>query len=130
MLFFISVRSFISKLSGEKIDVKEINDNVIFLRKIVRGGANRSFGIQVASLAGVPKEVTDNAKEILEQLERQKPLNLNEIEVNESQEVVLESEISVDIKSILEDLKKININEVTPLKALEILSEFVERVDK
>ena len=53
-----------------KITVKELNGVVVFLRKIARGGANRSFGIEVAALAGVPKEVTSRAKGILKALEK------------------------------------------------------------
>ena len=53
-----------------KITVKELNGAVVFLRKIARGGANRSFGIEVAALAGVPKEVTVRAKSILKALEK------------------------------------------------------------
>ena len=61
-----------SKLDGVKnykISVKEINGKVVFMRKIMRGGANRSFGIEVASLAGVPEAVTERAKEILNSIE-------------------------------------------------------------
>ncbi len=60
------------KLSGVKnykISVKEMNGGIVFLRKIMRGGVNRSFGIEVASLAGVPSVVTDRAKQILKQIE-------------------------------------------------------------
>jgi DNA mismatch repair protein MutS len=49
--------------------VREWNDQIIFLRKIVPGGADRSYGIQVARLAGLPKEILDRAKEILSHLE-------------------------------------------------------------
>ena len=62
-----------TKLEGVKnykVTVKELNGAVVFLRKIARGGANRSFGIEVASLAGVPKEVTTRAKTILRTLEK------------------------------------------------------------
>ena len=50
------------------IAVKEKGDDIIFLRKIVKGGADKSYGIQVAKLAGVPESVTDRAKEIVEEL--------------------------------------------------------------
>src|SRR5213076_345071 len=52
------------------VAVREWNDQVIFLRKIVRGGADKSYGIQVARLAGLPKEILDRAKDILSHLER------------------------------------------------------------
>jgi len=50
--------------------VREWNEQIIFLRKIVPGGADKSYGIQVARLAGLPKEILDRAKEILAQLEK------------------------------------------------------------
>ncbi|HAC11757.1 MAG TPA: DNA mismatch repair protein MutS, partial [Clostridiales bacterium] len=59
----------IAGVKNYKVTVREIGGTVVFLRKIQRGGANRSFGIEVASLAGVPKEVTDRAKRILKVLE-------------------------------------------------------------
>jgi len=52
------------------VAVREWNDQIIFLRKIVPGGADKSYGIQVARLAGLPKEILDRAKEILSHLER------------------------------------------------------------
>src|SRR5699024_5164544 len=60
------------KIPGVKnyrVSVKEVGEDIIFLRKIVRGGADKSFGIQVARLAGLPDEVIARAKEILAQLE-------------------------------------------------------------
>jgi DNA mismatch repair protein MutS len=51
------------------VAVREWNDQIIFLRKIVPGGADKSYGIQVARLAGLPKEILDRAKDILSQLE-------------------------------------------------------------
>src|SRR5246127_1905385 len=52
------------------VAVREWNEQIIFLRKIIRGGADKSYGIQVARLAGLPKEILDRAKEILAHLEK------------------------------------------------------------
>jgi DNA mismatch repair protein MutS len=67
----------LTKLAAERkgvcnfnVAVREWNDQIIFLRKIVPGGADKSYGIQVARLAGLPKEILDRAKEILAHLER------------------------------------------------------------
>src|SRR4029079_17478278 len=67
----------LTKLAAERkgvcnfnVAVREWNDQIIFLRKIVPGGADKSYGIQVARLAGLPKEILDRAKEILSHLER------------------------------------------------------------
>jgi DNA mismatch repair protein MutS len=59
----------LERLQNYNVAVREWNDQIIFLRKIVAGGTDKSYGIQVARLAGVPKEVVDRAKEILRNLE-------------------------------------------------------------
>lgn len=109
------------KLSGVKnykISVKEINGGIVFMRKIMRGGVNRSFGIEVASLAGVPVEVTDRAKEILKQIESGEK-QFEEYDESEDQPVVSE------VEAILKD---IDINSVSPMQAFLILSDLVEKV--
>jgi DNA mismatch repair protein MutS len=67
----------LTKLAAERkgvcnfnVAVREWNDQIIFLRKIIPGGADKSYGIQVARLAGLPKEILDRAKEILSHLEK------------------------------------------------------------
>jgi len=96
------------------------------LRKIVPGGADRSYGIEVAKLAGIPNEVIKRAKEILQQLE--------ESDINKSKDVNISSKIAKaqddelqvsfgDFKGqkILEEIKKIDTSTLTPIEALNIL---------
>ncbi len=105
-----------------KIAVKEFNGQVVFLRKIMRGGANRSFGIEVASLAGVPAEVTDRAKVILKSIENGDIATTVPVEDdNELTEQVRESEV----ERILKDL---DLNNVSPMQAFMILSDLAEKV--
>ena len=104
------------------ISVKEQGDNIIFLRKIKRGGADKSYGIQVASLAGVPKEITIRAKQIASKL-GQADINAN----NAFSEIPCE-DISSDEnekqESFIETrLRSLNLDSVTPLEALNILYE-------
>ena len=107
-----------------KIAVKEVDDNVVFLRKIVRGGANKSFGVEVARLAGVPKEVIDRAKEIsnnLESVNHKLELNLfkeNKDKVKDNSKLAL---------SILNSLKDIDMTRVSPMHAFDLLNDFVGR---
>ena len=107
-----------------KIAVKEVDDNVVFLRKIVRGGANKSFGVEVARLAGVPKEVIDRAKEIsnnLESVNHKLDLNLfkeNKDKVKDNSKLAL---------SILNSLKDIDMTRVSPMHAFDLLNDFVGR---
>ena len=110
------------KLDGVKnykISVREIGGTIVFLRKIARGGASRSFGVEVAALAGVPKEVTDRAKAILKMLEKTEARRPAMVE-NEAEE-----EPEVDLRAELEGL---DVNVLTPLQALAILSEWKEKL--
>ena len=109
-----------------KITVKELNGAVVFLRKIVRGGANRSFGIEVAALAGVPKEVTARAKSILKALEK------NDLLGNKKK--ITDMEISVaEEKRPLSEVEKIlaetDINTLSPLQAFMLLGDLKDKIE-
>ncbi len=107
-----------------KIAVKEIDDNIVFLRKIVRGGANKSFGIEVARLAGVPKAVLDRAKEISQNLEAvNQKLDLNIFKEGKSK-AENNTKVANEILSILKD---VDINRVSPMSAFELLSDIVAK---
>ena len=111
------------KLEGVKnykIAVREINGGIVFLRKIMRGGANRSFGIEVASLAGVPQGVTDRAKEILKNIERsgRAPARPQPSEPEQPRE---DSEI-------VKILKEVDMNNMSPMQAFMVLGDLVEKV--
>ena len=104
-----------------KITVKEFNNSIIFLRKIMRGGANRSFGIEVASLAGVPAAVTDRAKKLLKQLEK------NDLAKKPRKD---ETETVKKAKSQVENIiSELDMNNLTPMQAFSILSDLKEKVD-
>jgi DNA mismatch repair protein MutS len=109
-----------------KVTVKELNGAVVFLRKIARGGANRSFGIEVASLAGVPKEVTQRAKGILKALEKNDiargKLQMDFAEVEEEKEREF-----TEVERILRD---IDINTLSPMQALMMLGDLKEKLEQ
>lgn len=117
------------RVKNYNVTVKEVDKKVIFLRKLVRGGSNHSFGIHVAKMAGMPPSVVKRANEILKQLEQNsskdnltKPLK----EVSELREGCQLSFFQLDdpvLKSIRNELKKIDINNLTPIQALNKLSE-------
>lgn len=106
-----------------RINVKEINGSIVFLRKVVRGGANKSFGIEVASLAGLPKEVILRAKEISKGLEKA-DLNTHIAALDTAPEVEKKNKNSVEIMGILNDLQ---IEKMTPLSAFEILNDLINK---
>ena len=111
------------KLEGVKnykINVREIGGSIVFLRKIVRGGASRSFGVEVASLAGVPEEVTSRAKVILKELER------GEKRREKLPEPTEEPQGSEEF-SLREELRGIDVNTLTPMQALALLAELKEK---
>ena len=107
-------------IKNYKIAVKEVNGSVVFLRKIMRGGANRSFGIEVAALAGVPKEVTERAKLILKNIEKgDKKVNDEDISDEHDEREPTEVE---------RILMETDMNAVSPMQAFMILSDLVEKV--
>ncbi len=107
-----------------KISVKEIDDNVVFLRKIVRGGANKSFGIEVARLAGVPNDVLNRAKEISKNLEKvNQKLDLDIFKENKPRA----EENTKLAMSILSSLKDIDMNRISPMHAFDLLNDFVSK---
>ncbi|EJT6495321.1 DNA mismatch repair protein MutS [Clostridium perfringens] len=121
----------LTKLEGEihgvrnySVAVKEVDNNIIFLRKIIEGGADQSYGIEVAKLAGIPDEVINRAKEILEKLEMESSkdnLDLALKEVNASKEEMKEASIkaSYEVKETIVEEDKIEIKEEVISKASE-----------
>ena len=121
------------KLEGVKnyhIAVKEKGEDVIFLRKILRGGTDESYGIHVARLAGVPKTVTSRANEILKTLER-KDLILNKKQEEIKSKKVVEGQFDMfnyKLAEIAHEIDKINLNELTPIDALNTLVKIKEKM--
>lgn len=124
----------ISNVNNYCIAVKEKGDNIVFLRKIIKGGADRSYGIQVAKLAGVPDMVIDRAKEIAEQLSdndiTEKVQNIAVDIKNDKKATVVLDEVdlsqmslfdTVKDEDVLNELKEIDVSNLTPLDALNTL---------
>ena len=116
-----------------RVEVKEDGKNVVFLREIVKGGADKSYGIEVARLSGVPKEVLNRSIKILKKLENRKTLIENKIKAEqmmlfgsefeedfeeEETEILSENEVKV-----LDILKNMDLNSMSPLESLLKLNE-------
>lgn len=117
------------KLDGVKnyrITVKEIGDDIIFLRRIMRGGADKSFGIQVARLAGLPYSLIERSKEILRQLE-DSDINNAAARVKDVVNEQMNLLGSTDDKDIISELREIDVNGMTPMEALSKLYELSMR---
>ncbi len=109
-----------------KITVKEMQGTIIFLRRIMRGGANRSFGIEVARLAGVNAEVTDRAKQILKRLETSELCGRGaNSSVSGETDANRETAQSTEIERIIKDL---DIDNLSPMQALTVLYDLAEKV--
>jgi DNA mismatch repair protein MutS len=121
-----------SKLEGVKnysIAVKEKGEDIIFLRKIVKGGTDESYGVHVAKLAGVPQVVTKRANEILKSIERKNVLNNKKIEKQEKG--VADGQLTMynyKLAEIAHELDKIDVNELTPIDALNTLVKIKEKM--
>ena len=109
-----------------KVTVKELNGVVVFLRKIARGGANRSFGIEVAALAGVPKEVTVRAKGILKTLEKN-DIARGKIQIGDGAEEEKQERQLSEVEKIISE---IDINTLSPMQAFMLLSDLKEKLDE
>ena len=126
------------KLSGVTnycIAVKEKGDDIVFLRKIVKGGADKSYGIQVAKLAGVPDSVINRAKELVEELsdaditaavkDLASPKKKPKVEMDMAQMSLFDT---VQDNDIIEELKGIDIGNLTPMEALNTLYNLQNKI--
>jgi DNA mismatch repair protein MutS len=115
------------RIKNFNVSVKELKDNIIFLRKLVSGGSNHSFGIHVAKLAGMPNVVIHRANKILAQLEK----NNKSAEVKEALKQTQHEEMQLSffqlddplLENIREEILATNIDTLTPIEALMKLNE-------
>ncbi len=110
-----------------RVSVKESRDDIIFLRRVMRGGSDKSFGIQVAKLAGVKDEVIARAREILSSLEQ---ADINVLTLNALGAKVEERQMTLlpdDANALCEELCAVQIDALTPVNALNLLNEFRQR---
>ena len=115
-----------------RVLVSEHNDTIIFLHKIARGGASRSFGIEVASLAGVLKPVVDHAKRIMASLEedaKNRDTNSVMLSSTKSTKTAQVSLFDTPSSKIEEEIKALNVDSLTPLQALTILADINKRLN-
>ena len=118
----------INNVNNYCIAVKEKGDDIVFLRKIVKGGADKSYGIQVAKLAGVPDIVINRAKEIVEELadeditSRVSEIASREAEAKKKTDIAQFSLFdTVKDDDVLEELKAIDVGNLTPIDALNTI---------
>jgi DNA mismatch repair protein MutS len=124
------------RVKNYNVAVKEWGGEIIFLRKIVEGGTNRSYGIQVARLAGLPQKVIDRAKEILSNLEKGEldALGMPKIATTKIPALKPKPPLQPSLFSqpdpVRSELKRVRTDQLTPLEALNLLDELKKKVEK
>jgi DNA mismatch repair protein MutS len=121
-----NLESQLERLSNLNVAVKEFDDEVVFLHKIIAGSADKSYGIHVARLAGVPREVNRRAKEILAELEASHGVHTVPI-TGSAGEVVNDVQMSLfgyEEHPLLDKVREQDLNNLTPMKALELLQSW------
>jgi DNA mismatch repair protein MutS len=118
-----SLESQLERLSNLNVAVKEFDDEVVFLHKIVAGSADKSYGIHVARLAGVPRGVNRRAKEILADLEASHGVQTVPI-MGSAEETLNGTQMSLfgyEEHPLLDKVREQDLNNLTPMTALELL---------
>lgn len=116
-------------IKNYSIAVKEKGEDIIFLRKIVEGGTDESYGVHVAKLAGVPKDVTKRANEILKSLERKSVLKDKKPEKEDKKKVEGQFDLfNYKLAEVAHELDMVNLNELTPIDALNTLVRIKEKM--
>ena len=127
-----------------RIEVNEKDGKVMFLRNIVKGGADKSYGIEVAKLAGLPKEILKESKKILKRLEQKKELiektvNIHQLSLfgenlgfdDDEDEKKKEADEKMEVMSdIIDEIEEKDINNITPMEALKFLSELKAKLEE
>ncbi len=121
------------RIKNFKVEVREYDDKVIFLHKVSSGGADHSYGIQVAQMAGLPEFVTKRAKEILVNLE-EKELTPYDIKKQKMQKFK-QNEFQINLfemkdEELRSEISGISVDEMTPIEALNRLNELKKKVNK
>jgi len=122
------------RIKNFNVSVKELKDSIVFLRKLVAGGSNHSFGIHVAKLAGMPNVVIHRANKILEKLEKNnKNAEVKEVLKQAQHEEMQLSFFQLDdplLENIKEEILATNIDALTPIEALMKLNEIKRMLTK
>lgn len=130
------LESKLTSVKNYKILIKEADDKITFLRKITEGSIDKSYGIQVANLAGLPEEVVGRAKEILKQLDESdinKPFAKKKNRVSDNFQVSMFQADPVDkgknkeYKELVENIQNIDIENLTPIQSFKLLNDIIEK---
>ncbi|MGC8765844.1 MAG: DNA mismatch repair protein MutS [Brevinematia bacterium] len=128
-------------IKNYSIAVREYNDELVFLRKVIEGPSDKSYGIFVAKLAGIPEEIIERAKVILETLEKEGQFAQNKIETifdrrfRKERKILKKKDFELELfpdfphSEVIERIKGVDINRMTPLEALTLLGELKKQIE-
>ena len=131
---YFELTELADRLSGVKnyhVSVKEAGSGIVFLRKVESGAADRSYGIEVAKLAGLPNEVVERAREVLAEHETAEQrltdrLASDELQPRPPAQLTIFTPLS---QPVLEKLREVDLNRLTPLEALNLLAELKRQIE-
>ncbi|MBS4015496.1 MAG: DNA mismatch repair protein MutS, partial [Candidatus Latescibacteria bacterium] len=118
---------YLPRVKNYNFLAKESEDTIIFLRKLVPGKADKSYGIAVAKLAGLPHEVIERAKIVLEDFERGEELSVKSLGKDKQLQISLFQPI---MHPLVEEIRNLNLEQLTPLQALNLLDRIKEQLGK
>ena len=110
------------------VSIKEVADEIFFIRKVVEGRGSKSYGIQVAKLAGLPEEVIESAKTVLTRMESEIEIERGDKESGEKKVVVVKTEVREH--PLIEELKTLNVEQISPIEALNLLYEMKKKLSE
>jgi DNA mismatch repair protein MutS len=112
----------LARVANVQVAVRESAEGVVFLRKVIEGEASRSYGIEVARLAGLPREVIERAREVLRQHERAEARTSSTLEGSEAPQMQL-TLFTPLAQQVVERLRAADLDRISPLEALNLLAE-------
>ena len=116
----------LKKAFNLNIEVKEHNEELIFLRKIKEGGANKSYGIQVAEMAGLPSQVINRSKDLLLKFSSEKIKVNSNLDLNNNKKQL---NLFKNENKIIKKLKSINLDKISPIESLNLLNELKTKIN-
>lgn len=123
-----AMSSVLKRVKNYHVAVKEEGNDLVFLRKIIPGATDKSYGIHVARLAGVPLKVTQRAKEILKEVENASAIgSRGKDSARYTQLMLFDSDNTAKGSPVVDELKKLNVDAMTPLEALNALAELKKK---
>jgi len=121
-----------SRIKNFNVSVKEVDNKVLFMRKLQAGGSEHSFGIHVAKMAGMPKKVVDRASKLLTQLEKQRETGKTEMPkpsvTDDKMQLSFFQLNDPVLENIKDELQRTDINTLTPVEALMKLNEIKKMI--